>query len=573
MKSSAWKRLEDTTYGYGKFPFGRCTEDDCPEAACFRVPDTDNDNGQKLVCLDHKPKKLFFVPFLGQQEKLVGATERYVLGGGGAGGSKTFAGARLWLKQHGPEHERWRRGEIEHSEGWAIFFRRILSELRAVITDFKRYHKKVNPRGKWNQQEKIWECECGFQVQFGGMENDDDWEKYYGNQYTLVVFDEAWQFTKKQITEIDSRIRCGDPVLSAQVQLYLLTNPIGSETKKWMKRRFVDVADPETPVLMEVKLADGRTIQEWQVYIPSNMYDNPALVRDGKYEANLRKKSALQVRILLTNDWTADEGAWVGEDWDVTRHVIFPHSIPSSWPKWKDADYGFASKSVCHWGATDPSGGHVIYRAISCKGLTVREFGNLIKEIESKPLWWTSPSGRRVKIVDVEWDHERDCTNVRGPMDAALWQRHGEDGGETRGEILESIGTGFYPSDKGTKVRHQAAEHIRGKLRELVPDPFREGEVTPGLRFFRDTTETRMFDEDGAVMMAGPIHTLPTLPADTDDPDVPDTDADDHDWDALAYGLMSRQGPGGEPEAEVIDFLSIRAGRAAAAGPGGHINW
>jgi hypothetical protein len=547
---AAWKT--DETYGAGRYPFGPCENDGCEAAACYQITD-------RRVCLEHKPASLFFVPFLGQQTKMFAATARWVLAGGGAGGSKTYGGARLWLKQHVEEHGRFERGEIPHSRGWFLFLRRTIPELAGVIDSFKRYMKLVCPRGAWNEQQKIFTCDCGFKVQFGGMEDDDDWQKYYGGEYTLVAIDEAWQFTKKQIQEIDSRIRCADAVLGAKVQLYLLTNPIGSETKKWMKRRFVDVADPETPVLVETKLADGRVIREWQVYIPSNLFNNPALAADGRYEANLRKKSAGMRRMLLENDWEMDEGAWVGDDWDSSRHVIDPHPIPRSWPLFKMGDYGYSSKTAIHWGAVDPEGGIVIYRSRSFKGLTAREVAVRIRQIESEPLYWKSPkTGKAVLVIQNEWDNELECSNVRGPMDAALWARSGEDG-ESRGEIMESMGTGFYRSDKGTNVRHQAADQIRYRLRNIVRDPFKDDGDVPGLRFFRTTTETVMVDEDGNRVKTGPTHTIPSLPADEADPDVPDTDADDHDWDALAYGVMSRpMGNSDRDEAEIIDFMVYR---------------
>lgn len=571
MKSGAWRRPDDSTgYGAGRFPFGPCAEPGCEEAACFSVPGANDNAGARLVCLDHKPKHLWFVPFLGQQTKLFAATERWVLGGGGAGGSKTFAGARLWLKQHAAEHARWKRGEIEQSEGYAIFFRRIIRSLRSVITGFQRYRKKVS-RGKWNQNDMIWQCECGFKNQYAGMENDDDWEKYYGEEFTLVVFDEAWQFTKKQILEMDSRIRCSDPVLGAKVQLYLLTNPIGSETKKWMKRRFVDVAPPETSKKVRVPLADGRKIIEWQVYIPSNLFDNPALMRDGKYEANLRKKSATMRRILLENDWEADEGSWVGDDWDNNRHVIDPHPIPLSWPRIKFGDYAFASKGIAGWAAVDPSGGLVIYRSYSYRGLTARDLGQKVKDIESRPLEWKNPkTGRVVKVVGPEWDEARDCSTVRGPMDCQLWDRTGYEG-ETRGEILESLGAGYYPSSKGSRVRETSADQIRGRLRAVLPDPFRDGETVPGIRWFRGTTENRMVDKDGDTVLTGPTHTLPTLPADPDNPDLPlDTGTDDHDWDGTGYLCQARPQAGEVEEAQVIDFLSFRERRAETGAP---ISW
>lgn len=555
----AWVRTSDTTYGHGKFPYGPCSE--CPEPACHRIP---TDSGERFVCMKHKPAGMIFVPFLGQQEKLFSATQRWVLGGGGAGGSKTYAGSRLWLKQYAKEEARYQRarsrGKEFHSRGWAIFFRRTMPELLQVIEDFKKYYQAIDPGARWVEAQKLCVFTNGFKVQFGGMEDEDGYLRYYGAEYTLVVLDEATQFTEKQIEEIDARIRCADPVLDKQCQMYLLTNPVGGATKAALRRRFVKVAPPEEPVEVETTLADGRTIREWQVYIPCNLYDNPALVASGRYEASLQKRSSAMRRALLLNDWDVDEGCWVGDDWDPEFHVVRPHPIPSSWTKFKCADYGYSSRTSVLWFAVDPMGGIVCYRAYSCRNKTARELAREIKARESQDLWWKDPdTGQRVKITGPDWNEAYDSSDVPGPMDAAVWAKQGE-AGESRGEVLETMGTGFYRSDKGTKVRHDAADQVRHRLRWKYPSTRGSGDTdVAGLRFFMGTTETRDFDRKGVVIMTGPIHTIPVLPFDEKDPDVWDTDCDDHDMDALAYGVMSRPMPGEEEaEYQVVDWMSVR---------------
>jgi hypothetical protein len=217
----------------------------------------------------------------------------------------------------------------------------------------------------------------------------------------------------------------------------------------------------------------------------------------------------------------------------------------------------------------------VVYRSRCWTGLTAREVAARVRVIESEPLWYQNPKTRkRTLVIQNEWDHELECSNVRGPMDAALWARSGEDG-ESRGEIMESMGTGFYRSDKGTNVRHQAADQIRYRLRNIVRDPFRDDGDVPALRFFEGTTETVLKDKWGETTHTGPTHTIPALPADENDPDVPNTDADDHDWDALAYGVMSRPiGNSDRDEAEIIDFMVYRKQRGGG-GEGGSsaIDW
>jgi hypothetical protein len=55
---------------------------------------------------------------------------------------------------------------------------------------------------------------------------------------------------QRQIEELDSRIRCSDPVLGRMLQMVIATNPIGYglPTKAWLKRRFISIARPWQPV-------------------------------------------------------------------------------------------------------------------------------------------------------------------------------------------------------------------------------------------------------------------------------------------------------------------------------------
>ncbi len=511
-------------YGHQRYPFGRCAEPGCERAACHEPR-----KGHR-VCRSHLDRGIIFCPFLGQQTKLYSATDRYVLGGGGAGGSKTYCGARLWIKQWAKANARWRQTG-ETTQGWGIFFRRTIPELLQVRDDFLTYFQKVDPGVKWVSQYNLAKFPCGYTVQFGGMENPNDWTKFWGAQYTLAVFDEATQFTIEQIEKIDLRMRSVDPLLT--IQLYLLTNPIGGATKTYLKSRFVTPAPPETRVEVPVKLEDGRVIKKTQVYIPSNLFDNPALMESGEYEATLRRHSMNTIRALLHNDWDVDEGSWVGEDWDPRYHVVLPFAIPRGWFKFKCGDYGMRARSSVLWIAVDPDDNWTVYRSLSVTGKTARELAYLIREIELQPLD-VKVDGKTIRVTEPEWDEHNDCSTVYGPMDASCWSKQGESG-ESRGEILQTMGTGFHRSNKDVD---SAAEQIRNRLRRRMPTGHGD-EVIAGLRFFT-TCKTRYQAANGTWAETGPIITIPTVPFNPSNPDRWDTDADDHDLDALGYGSLSR---------------------------------
>jgi hypothetical protein len=543
-------------YGFRRYPFGRCTHEACEAAACHEP-----EKG-KRVCRRHLPKNIVFCPFLGQQTKLFRAPDRYVLGGGGAGGSKTYCGARLWLKQWTVAQQHWRTTG-ERTGGWCIFFRRTIPELLQVIDDFRTYYQVVDSQARWVEQYKLAKFPNGLTVQFAGMENDHDWQKYWGPQYTLAVFDEATQFTVEQIEKMDQRLRSPDPLLGGKVQLYLLTNPIGAATKQYLKARFVKVAPPETRVPIKETLEDGRVVTKTQVYIPSNLFDNPALMESGEYEATLRRHSVATIRALLYNDWDVDEGSWVGEDWDPRVHLCLPFTLPRGAFRFKAADYGYRARSSVLWFAVDADDNWVCYRSLSVTGKTAEELARLIREVELQPLY-ARVGDKRVLITEPEWDEINDCSTVWGPMDSACWNQQGE--GPSRGETFQTMGTGFLRSAKDPDG---AADQIRARLRRRMPDG-RGGEVA-GLRFFT-TCKTRYKDGAGRWTETGPIVTIPGIPFDPNNPDRWDTTDDDHDLDALGYGALYRalRGTTEEPlppgQGVVYDLLRIRA-QAQQRGP------
>lgn len=524
--------------------------------------------GNERICREDLPKNVFFAPFLGPQQNFMSRTERYVLFGGGAGPGKTDCALRDWIRQWSVENERFSRGEIEWSTGWAIYFRRQLPELAQSIERFRSFYKKLDPGAVWHEQSKTCTFSCGYKVQFAGMEHERDWEKFYGPEYTWICFDEATQFTVEQIEQMDTRLRSSDPVLGKMLAFRLVTNPVGAETKLWLRRRFVEAAPPGSVVRLRVKLRDGRVLEERQVYIPANIFDNPAILADGRYEANLMRKSAVVRRALLENDWYVDAESWVGEDWDPAIHICKPFPIPLGWFRFKSADYGFASNASVQWWAVDTENNMTCYRSLTVKGHTAEELGMRIREIEREPLVLN-----KQKIVEPEWDRINNHSTVWGPMDSSLWARVGESG-PSRGEMLDNLGCGFFKADRGPGVRANASEQFRNRLRRRTPNAKGELKI-PGIRWF-DTCKTYRRDRDGRREETGPVITIPVLQVDENDPDVPDTTGDDHDWDAAAYGCQYRalvpESDDIDPNYHFLDELQARRGGGNSGGSSGAVS-
>lgn len=529
-------------------PYGPCApaNDNCDQPAVHRHPEGN------LVCRVHLPPETLWAPFLGKQERFMATTERYVLFGGSAGPGKSDCAIRKWIPQWHSEHLRWVRGEIDQSVGHVLVLRRQIPELLQLIGRFKRFMHRLDAGADWNEAKRICTFSCGYIVQFAGIENDDDWEKYYGPEYTMVIFDEATQFTVEQIEQLDSRIRTTDPALAGSLQLILCTNPVGHETKLWLRQRYVEAAPAETTVIIRTKLRDGRVVDATQVYIPASIYDNPAILSDGQYEANLMRKGSAMKRALLDGDWYVDAGSWVGDDWDPSIHICEPFEIPATWTKLKSGDYGHASNSSIQWFAVDFDGNMVCYRSLTIKGKTAEQLGAIIRELESETLYAKRSDGTVVKVTGPEWDKEAGCSTVWGPMDQSLWSKMGETG-PSRGEILDRMGCGFMKADRS---RESAADQVRTRLQRRTPNA--SGDlVVPGIRWFSScTTKQRVGNK---VITTGPIITIPAIDIDPNNPDLWNTKGDDHDLDSAGYGCLYRMTV---PErGEEMDELAWRRGQ------------
>jgi len=459
---------------------------------------------------------------------------RYALIGGAAGGGKSDCLLYDPFRQVKVEQERVNRGEIVSSTGRAILFRRTMPELREVMDRARRTFELIDPGAKWHEQTKTWTLSCDYKFMFGQMEEDSDWIKYYSFEFTWAGFDELTTFTEDQFDQIDTRVRSSDPVLSKMLYVRAGTNPVGPGLE-WVRRRFVEVAPPNTPVIRRIKtpvIQDGvtryETVEREQIFIPARLFDNPSIDQK-EYAATLTGKSAATRKALLEGDWYANtEGAWVGDDWDSSIHVCEPFKVPPGWPKFRMGDYGYSWPGLAsiQWGATDPDGNITIYRSLT----TVRQNAEML--------------AYRVKEIEMdagEWDLDRHCSKLRGPLDSSCWNQTGAIG-PTIAESFFNVGVIW---DKCDKNRTAAAEQFRQRLvrrtahATIKDENGKPAYIVPGIRWF-NTCYSYVRSPRGAKVKVGPVVTIPVLPADENDPDVPDTHGNDHDWDAAAYGCMSR---------------------------------
>jgi hypothetical protein len=131
-------------------------------------------------------------------------------------------------------------------------------------------------------------------------------------------------------------------------------------------------------------------------------------------------------------------------------------------------------------------------------------------------------------LADMILDAEADDGTIRyGILDSSLWHKRG-DTGPSLAEQMTIRGCRFRPSDRSKGSRVSGKNEIH---RRLQIDEFTE---QPRLVFFNNCTNT--------------VSQLPALPLDKKNPEDVDTRAEDHLYDALRYGIMSR------PRFSIFDY-------------------
>ena len=437
-----------------------------------------------------------FKPNPGPQTDFLAAAEDEVLYGGARGGGKTYSLIADPLRY------------VDNPNFKALLFRRTTIELRDIIRETNKLYKVAFPAAKYSKSEKIWEFPSGATIEMAYAESVEDAERYRGQQYTYIGFDELGQHPTPDIYDLlIQSLRTSDPTLKTYMRA--TANP-GGLGAAWLKERFIDPAPPNTRFWKETSFLDPRTKEEVKVrrslrYIPATVFDNPYLMRDNSYVAQLALLPEAQKRMMLYGDWdVVEDGAF--PDFNRAKHVVQPFQIPAHWTKICAIDWGYSTPFAVLWMAVDDWNNIYVYREYYGKLILADEFARNVVEHEQ---------GERVhtRVIDGS------VTANRGDIGPSVY------------ETMEANGlwfTGFADRSPGSRVLSRQEVHKRLALRYT-------GEV----------------DEDGNPVKAPSLYifntcvnlirTLPMLVNDPLDPEkVLKKGQDDHCYDALRYGLNCR---------------------------------
>lgn len=436
----------------------------------------------------------------GPQRQFLQSRVFEVLYGGAAGGGKTDALIMSPISQLELEHQRYKRGDIKRSRGWALHIRKVMPNLLQTISRAKLLYEAIDKHVHWNATEHTFTFSCGYVIQYGHMEHSDSYLRYLGAEYTEVDWDELTEHEEEPYTFLMTRVRTSDRDLQPYCRVRSATNPVGIGLP-WVRRRFVDPAPPKTIIRENVALPDGAVISMDRMFIPSRVTDNPYI--DKRYIANLINKRAVLRQQLYYGDWYAIDGAFLGDIWDQGVHVI-PNRRPRPGTfRFRSCDYGYAAKSSVVWWEVDFDGTMTAYHNLVVKNHTASMLADRIREIE---------------MHYGDWDLDEGHSLINGPLDRQCWAESGQTGPHIAEEMIRK-GVYWFKSDKN---RLSGADQIRRRLIARVG----EKKDKPLLRFMERCKYL--------------IETLPTLPADEKNPEDVDTNADDHGYDSVMYGCLAR---------------------------------
>jgi len=453
-------------------------------------------------------------PQPGPQSSAIGAdwVDELFYGGERGGGKSDF--------QLGYQED----GALRYKDRWrGIMFRKTYAELeelqaRAVeIFSASGATFKTQPSADFPFS-NCWYWPSGATVKMRYIENERDYGRYHGHQYTGISFDEVTEYPSPGgLLKMLSTLRSPHGV---PCTVRLTGNP-GGIGHVWVKQRYIDCAPAYTPY----KDPDtGFT----RMFVPSRTADNQILLtNDPHYRNRIRAATggneALR-KAWLEGDWNVVAGAFF-DCWNNARHVVKPFTIPADWPRFKSMDWGSARPFSVGWWAIvreDYALGNGLTLPRGCM-VRYREWYGIAKDAIGNPIFNTGLKMTAEAVgAQIEVLERNDGKLTTGVLDPAAFS---EDGGPSIAERLINGGnrSSMWKRADNSRVPGRGSmggwDQMRGRL-------IGEAEDRPMVVCFDTCVHS--------------IRTIPALQHDKDRIEDIDTESEDHAGDEWRYACMSR---------------------------------
>lgn len=269
-----------------------------------------------------------------RQEMFLNSTADITLGGGAKGGGKTFTSLLIALKY------------MQDPKATGIIFRRTSTDMKnpgSIWDEAVDMYTGLYGTGKNGVKIKNREMEIifptGGKLKFSHLQYEKDVLSHKGGQYSLIIFDEATDFTEYQVTFMLGRMR-NAKITQYSPKMFLMTNPEYSHfLRKWIEDYYLD---PQSGIPIQEKAghvrqmvrngnnihwfddkaeaasfanalfgADDKATEEGNgvrsfSFIPFTIYDNPPLMKaDPSYLSNLKALPRVEKEKYLYGSWFA----------------------------------------------------------------------------------------------------------------------------------------------------------------------------------------------------------------------------------------------------------------------------
>ena len=449
----------------------------------------------QIVKERQKESNVIFRPNPGPQTEFLESSARETLYGGAAGGGKSYALLADPMRY------------FDNPNFTGLLVRRTNDELRELKQKSLELYSKAFPGSKFSKRDSSWTFPSGATLWMTYLEQEDDVYRYQGQSFCWIAFDELTQYpTPTAWNYLRSRLRSTDP--SIPLSMRATANP-GGPGHSWVKKMFVDPSPPNK-AFWATDIDSGEVLRYPEThkdiglrgkalftrkFIPASLYDNPYLMADGNYEANLLSLPEHERRRLLEGDWSIVDGAAFSE-FNPKIHTCDPFEIPTNWHRFRSCDFGYSSHSACLWIAVDPAFDTLyVYRELYVSKKNGEDLGRLIKQTEID-------AGDRVTY---------------GILDSSCWHQRGQQGSSIADSINKS-GLRFRPSDRRQGSRISG----KNKIHEM-------------LKYNEDIEQPRLIIFNTCRQLISDLPSIPVCPKGTDD--IDQRFQSDHTYDALRYAV------------------------------------
>lgn len=408
----------------------------------------------------------------------------------------------------------------EHAKG--IIFRRTLPEFREIVKRSTQLYTALG--AEYNKSEREWTFPNGATLIMRYLYDATDAGHYQGHAYTWVGVDEAGNYPNPEAIDLmRATLRSAQGVPTF---LRLTGNP-GGVGHLWLKARYIDPAPPYTPHRYQPQPDEAKDLWVEAVFIPAKLEDNAILMQnDPDYEARIAAAGGPALyRAWRFGDWNAVIGAAFSE-WRTDVHIKQMQTIPDTWRLIAGMDWGYAAPGAFYVLACGPDGEvHIPFEYYFNGKVTDPQDPETVGYNIGMALFAWVMDGRLPSYPEF-------CG-----LDSSAWSKGDGRGGQWR-TIAELIQTGINRALKEQRfplieAPRGAGSRVTGKQlfhNMLKFDRDKHGNVpswlAPKLTFSPTCTHA--------------IRTIPALPVAPKNPEDVDTDAEDHAFDAVRYGLAVR---------------------------------